>query len=79
MFVYGGLVRLLPVAYIATFICSLIAIPYTAGSKDLILEIHASQDLVAHQIGFVIGIFVATIKLLIITYTARLNTIYGGG
>jgi NADH-ubiquinone oxidoreductase chain 5 len=80
---YGGLVKLLPIAYVGTFICSLslIAIPYTAGSisKDLILEIHASQYQVAHQIGFVIGVLVASftalysIKLLIITYTSSVN------
>jgi NADH:ubiquinone oxidoreductase subunit 5 (subunit L)/multisubunit Na+/H+ antiporter MnhA subunit len=80
---YGALVRQLPVAYIGTLICSLslIAIPYTAGSisKDLILEVHASQYQVAHQVGFVIGVLVASftalysIKLLIITYLSSSN------
>lgn len=80
---FGGLVKVLPLAYVATLICSLslIAVPYTAGSvsKDLILEIHASQYEVAHQVGFVIGVFVASltalysIKLLIITYTSTVK------
>lgn len=80
---FGGLVKLLPVAYIGTLICSLslIAIPYTAGSisKDLILEIHASQYNVSPQIGFIIGCLVASltalysIKLIIITYTSVVN------
>lgn len=80
---FGGLVKLLPVAYIGTLICSLslIAIPYTAGSisKDLILEIHASQYNLSHQIGFIIGCLVASItalysiKLIIITYLSTIN------
>jgi NADH-ubiquinone oxidoreductase chain 5 len=80
---FGGLVKVLPLAYVATLICSLslIAVPYTAGSvsKDLILEIHASQYEVAHQVGFVIGVLVASltalysIKLLIITYTSTVK------
>lgn len=80
---YGSLVRILPVAYVGTFICSLslIAIPYTAGSvsKDLILEVHASQYQISHNVGFIIGSLVAlitalySIKLLIITYTNSSN------
>lgn len=80
---YGGLLKLLPIAYIGTFICSLslIAIPYTAGSvsKDLILEVHASQFHFIHEIGFLIGSLVAlitalySIKLLIITYLSSVN------
>jgi NADH-ubiquinone oxidoreductase chain 5 len=80
---YGSLLKWLPLAYIATLICSfsLIAIPYTAGSisKDLILEIHASQYTFIHEIAFIIGSLVASItalysiKLIIITYTNTAN------
>lgn len=80
---YGGLVKLLPVAYIGTLVCSLslIAAPYTAGSvsKDLILEVHASQYAISHTVAFYIGTLVASItalysvKLLIITYLSTAN------
>jgi len=80
---YGALIKLLPTAYMATLVCSLslIAVPYTAGSisKDLILEVHASQYQLSHSIGFTIGVLVASItalysvKLLIMTYTSAAN------
>lgn len=81
---YGGLIKLLPIGYIATLLCtiSLIALPYTSGSisKDLILEVHAAQYSLSNNTAFIIGSIVAAItalystKLLIITYISTSNT-----
>ncbi len=80
---YGGLGRLLPVAYLGTLVCSmsLIAIPYTAGSysKDLILEVHAAQYRLSSDLGYTLGLIVAgltaaySVRLLVITYLGVSN------